>query len=43
MIEKLRTKSPKKIVQKFMLENLRTKSNKKNRSELYVRKFTYKI
>ena len=26
-----------------MLENLRTKSNKKNRSEFYARKVTYKI
>jgi len=32
----------KKIVQSFMLENLRTKFTKKNRSEFYVRKVTYK-
>ena len=43
MLEKLRTKSPKKIVQSFMLENLRTKFTKKNRSEISARKVTYKI
>ena len=33
----------KKIVQRFMLEKLRTKFTKKNRSEFYDRKVTYKI